>query len=125
MNKKSGSGASVLKHNPPRLPDSLLLNIFSYLDKPNLCCGVRGTCQQWKNLSYDFSLWQKLDISESAIEDAEFLSLLHQVKDLVVELNVSRCANLTDHALTHASITCTKLRRLYINSKPVIFMRVV
>ncbi|XP_014664148.1 PREDICTED: F-box/LRR-repeat protein 20-like [Priapulus caudatus] len=101
------------------LPDSLVLKIFGYLDTANLCCGVRPTCRHWYELSYDRSLWRLLDVSESAVTDAELLMLLDTVKDQVQEINLGRCSALTDVGFVHAGITCTKLRKLHVNNTQI------
>ncbi|XP_014278552.1 F-box/LRR-repeat protein 7 [Halyomorpha halys] len=53
------------KRRPPshteRLPDDLLLRIFSCLDSPDLCACAR-VCRRWETLAWDPSLWTTLTL---------------------------------------------------------------
>ncbi|THD24216.1 F-box/LRR-repeat protein 7 [Fasciola hepatica] len=65
-----------------RLPDKLMLRVFSYLSHVELCTIAR-VCKQWRRLAYDSSLWQSLNlrldyggIFVRSIDD--LLNLIHQ-----------------------------------------------
>ncbi|CAL1533795.1 unnamed protein product, partial [Lymnaea stagnalis] len=45
-----------------KMPDEVLLHIFSKLSFPDLISGARLTCWRWNRLSKDSSLWTNLDL---------------------------------------------------------------
>lgn len=73
-----------------KLPDEILLNIFSKLPLPDLISGARLTCWRWYHLSKDLSLWTTLDLSAFRCPyndtDARIIcngvrNLLHSIQD--------------------------------------------
>lgn len=46
-----------------RLPDKLMLRVFSYLSHVELCTIAR-VCKQWRRLAYDSTLWQSLNLRQ-------------------------------------------------------------
>lgn len=87
--------------NFDKLPEEVILHVFTMLDKRTLtkCAHV---CRQWRRITYDESLWQRLNIpcrriSIMALDNLlkrniKFLSLSHA--------NVSFLSNNLDIILT-------------------------
>ncbi|CAH8832793.1 unnamed protein product [Trichobilharzia szidati] len=44
-----------------RLPEKIMLQIFSHLTHPELC-NIARVCKMWRRLAYDQSLWQSLNL---------------------------------------------------------------
>ncbi|VDP30640.1 unnamed protein product [Schistosoma mattheei] len=44
-----------------RLPEKIMLQIFSHLSHPELC-NIARVCKMWRRLAYDHSLWQSLNL---------------------------------------------------------------
>ncbi|XP_077863039.1 uncharacterized protein LOC144345570 [Saccoglossus kowalevskii] len=97
------------------LADSLLLCVFRFLNYQDLCLGVRQTCIRWNLLSYDFTLWKELDLSNwTSLTDDVFTALLDQLHH-IVGINLSNCVSLTDSAYTHVADRCPDLEKLVLS----------
>ena len=97
-------------------PDSLLLDIFSYLNYEDLCLGVRATCERWRRLTHDSTLWKNVQIADH-FTDERFLLLLQQpfVHQNVEGLECSKCENLTAESFDKlADLDLPKLRTLCV-----------
>lgn len=97
-------------------PDSLLLEIFDYLNYEDLCLGVRVTCTRWWRLTQDGSLWKNVQIGDH-FTDQRFILLLEQpfVHTNVENLECSKCENLTAEAFDRlADLSTPKLKKLCV-----------
>ena len=88
---------SVTCHIMDKLPDNILLKIFTFIPHDELCLGVRMTCTRWHHISTDKELWECVEIADHMTED-RFTSLLAQVSGVVQEVDCSRSENLTEQA---------------------------
>ena len=97
-------------------PDSLLIEIFAYLNYEDLCLGVRPTCKRWRRLTHDATLWRNVQIADH-FTDSRFLLLLQQpfVHSIVEGLECSKCENLTAESFDKlADLELPKLRTLSV-----------
>lgn len=82
------------------LPDSILLQIFSFLDVPDLGC-VAKTCKKWKRVSLDESLWRSILHSKLSVTDVELpsskCSWLQEVKRICYHTPVILTETLKEH----------------------------
>ena len=100
------------------LPECTLLNIFRFLSLEDICLGVRLVCRHFRDLTYDMTLWRKLDLSTKAdtLTDGDFLHILCQVGSYIEDLTLTGCQNLTDEAFSHDDIVCSNLKFIDISS---------
>lgn len=83
-----------------KLPDKVLLNIFSYLSHREICFLAR-VCKKWRQVAYDTRLWKDVslrpDISGLHVGSLESLLALIRLVWRVRELNCSsprwKCEN--------------------------------
>ncbi|XP_078377268.1 uncharacterized protein LOC144660493 [Oculina patagonica] len=105
-----------------RLPDALLLKIFSQFDIEDLMRMSR-VCQQWRRVSLDPSLWQSIDLSQcfyARIRDRSVICLVSRVTSSSIthiDLSGPGCSRITNISLFHIARQCHKLRKLYINNR--------
>ena len=98
-----------------RLPDDLILRIFSQLDTVSLVrCGQ--VCRQFYLLAWHSSLWTSLSLSGDRLDaDAavtSILSLLSGRNSSVTRMDLACCTRLSDAGLAVISRQCPDLARL-------------
>ena len=93
-----------------KLPDELILRIFSYLSVVQICLHVKPVCKKWRRLSYDPVLYKSLDFSwteydqiEPILKNAIFLE----------DLTIVRCENISE-ILSLLIKNCNRLKELSI-----------
>ncbi|XP_022167667.1 F-box/LRR-repeat protein 2 isoform X1 [Myzus persicae] len=135
-----------------KLPDKVLLNIFSYLSHKEICSMSR-VCKKWRTIAYNTSLWYSVslrpEISGLHVTSLDFLLSLISVRfgsslryiELPIELIThtvlhelaNRCPNLTHmlldfstamqlHDFSELQAFPTKLKYLCVCLSEVIFM---
>lgn len=100
------------------LPDSIILQVFSYLRKRVLCQGARLTCKRWWLISQDPSLWKELVIPVH-FTDHRFLLLMQQVGPHVEELDCSLCEVLTCNVFLQLTTICPELPNIKKLALPI------
>ena len=104
------------------LPDSLVLEIFSYLDIEDRIRLSRA-CQQWRRVSLDPSLWESINLfncQRAQIRDKTVISLICRISSALVthiDLSGPACSCITNVSLFHIARRCHKLRYLYISNR--------
>jgi len=100
------------------IPENVLLIIFGKLALDDLCLGVRQTCNYWHELSYDYSLWQNLDLSGKCdtLTDAALTDAVKRVSVYIKEISLRGCTSLTDFSAFNALALCRTLKRVDICS---------
>lgn len=148
-----GSGRSPFASTTiEKLPDKVLLNIFSYLSHKEIC-GLATICKKWRMIAYDTKLWKNVslrpEISGLHVGSLESLLALISIRfghtlryiELPIELIThtvlhelaNKCPNLTHmlldfstamqlHDFSELQAFPTKLRYLCICLSEVIFM---
>ncbi|XP_050534766.1 F-box/LRR-repeat protein 2 isoform X2 [Daktulosphaira vitifoliae] len=135
-----------------KLPDKVLLNIFSYLSHKQICSMAR-VCRKWRTIAYNTTLWHSVslrpEISGLHVTSLDFLLSLISVRfgsslryiELPIELIThtvlhelaNRCPNLTHmlldfstamqlHDFSELQAFPTKLKYLCVCLSEVIFM---
>lgn len=130
-----------------RLPDSVLLNIFSWFNSSDLCVCAR-VCRRWNNLAWDPSLWRTVRLSgETVCGDRAVRGVLRRLsgsgscgvqrvmlgdgaklseKGLtqlarrcpdLTHLQLHGCTGLTGHALAELTARCSNLQHLDLTGK--------
>lgn len=98
------------------LPDSVIIQILSYLDYPLLVRSTR-VCTRWHRLCYDPSLWKSLHIRTehtSKMVDETIARLIPHKTNLISSVNLVDCPGLKDDSLVHISLNCPNLRKLFL-----------
>ena len=98
------------------LPDSVIIQILSYLDYPLLVRSTR-VCTRWHRLCYDPSLWKSLHIRTehtSKMVDETIAKLIPHKTNLISSVNLVDCPGLKDDSLVHISLNCPNLRKLFL-----------
>ena len=100
------------------VPETALLLIFQHLTLDDLCLAVRQTCAYWSELSYDYSLWQLLDLSGKCdtLTDVALGGAITRVGAHIKEISVRGCTLLTDSSAFNALAECRNLKRVDICS---------
>ena len=97
------------------LPDEHLLHIFSFLSPVDLAWGVRRTCQRWKRLSYDRSLWKRIDLYQLGLHDkfstSSFIEFLRGISERVQSLNFIK-TKFHPGAYLHNDFYCSALKEI-------------
>lgn len=98
------------------LPDSVIIQILSFLDYPLLVRSTR-VCTRWHRLCYDPSLWRSVHIRTkhaSKIVDETIARLIPHKTNLISSVNLTDCSGLKDDSLVHISFNCPNLRKLFL-----------
>ncbi|VDL89270.1 unnamed protein product [Schistocephalus solidus] len=102
-----------------RLPEKLILRIFSFLTHTELCTIAR-VCKQWRRLAYDEELWQSLKLrpemgglSVPTVED--FLNLINQRSGEGLRYLEISSDLITIPVLEELGNKCTNLRYLTLD----------
>ena len=100
------------------IPENALLFIFKRLTLDDLCLAVRQTCTYWLELSYDYSLWQQLDLSGKCdtLTDVALSDAVKRIGVNVKEISVRGCTLLTDLSAFNGLAQCRNLKRVDICS---------
>ena len=61
MNRGVNSGLLSVLQTIEKLPDKVLLNIFSYLTHREICRMAR-VCKKWRLIAYDTRLWKSVSL---------------------------------------------------------------
>ena len=99
------------------LPDSVLIQILSYLDYPLLVRSTR-VCSRWHRLAYDPSLWKTVSIRmkhASKVEEDTIARLIPYKTNLISSVNLTNCTGVKDVSLEHISLHCPNLRNLFLS----------
>ncbi|XP_055948950.1 F-box/LRR-repeat protein 7-like [Argiope bruennichi] len=102
-----------------KLPDNLIVKIFSYLSSNELCVSAR-VCRRWYFLVWEPQLWTSVTLSGERIQVDRGLKTLFRLlcRDsptlcLTVErINLSGCSKLTDKGLATIALKCPELKVL-------------
>lgn len=107
-----------------RLPDSVLLNIFSYFDKREL--GVMAQVSwRWRRIAYDRSFWHILDLNAfwPSAHDIDQDTVLMLIKTRLAfaldSLNLGACS-FTAKIAKELEKKCPNLKRLVIHSVEIV-----
>ena len=100
------------------IPETALLLIFQHLTLDDLCLAVRQTCTYWSELSYDYSLWQLLDLSGKCdtLTDVALDGAVNRVGAHIKEISVRGCTLLTDSSAFNVLAECRNVKRVDICS---------
>jgi hypothetical protein len=98
-----------------KLPDEMLVMIFSYLDIDDLSLSVRNVCEHWRSVSEDDTLWKNLCYCPSRTTPKQ--ELIRRLKSMPALRYFSY--NGTQNVLGTISEHCTKLKHLHTS-----FMRI-
>ncbi|GIY47002.1 hypothetical protein CDAR_57241 [Caerostris darwini] len=102
-----------------KLPDNLIVKIFSYLSSNELCVSAR-VCRRWYFLVWEPQLWTSVTLGGERIQVDRGLKTLFRLlcRDsptlcLTVErINLSGCSRLTDKGLATIALKCPELKVL-------------
>ncbi|GFS54601.1 hypothetical protein TNIN_131281 [Trichonephila inaurata madagascariensis] len=102
-----------------KLPDNLIVKIFSYLSSNELCVSAR-VCRRWYFLVWEPQLWTSVTLSGERIQVDRGLKTLFRLlcRDsptlcLTVErIHLSGCSKLTDKGLATIALKCPELKVL-------------
>uniref|UniRef100_A0A0X3P0S1 F-box/LRR-repeat protein 20 n=1 Tax=Schistocephalus solidus TaxID=70667 RepID=A0A0X3P0S1_SCHSO len=117
--KGAYSGDYTSSFRITRLPEKLILRIFSFLTHTELCTIAR-VCKQWRRLAYDEELWQSLKLrpemgglSVPTVED--FLNLINQRSGEGLRYLEISSDLITIPVLEELGNKCTNLRYLTLD----------
>ena len=99
------------------LPDSVIIQILSYLDYPLLVRSTR-VCSRWHRLGYDPSLWKTIAIPSyhaSKIQADTIARIIPRKTNLISSVDLSDCSGVQDDSLVHISLNCPNLRRIFLD----------
>ena len=99
------------------LPDSVLIQILSYLEYPLIVRSTR-VCSRWHRLAYDPSLWKTIRIRTkhaSKVETDTIARLIPHATNLISCVNLTNCVGVKDVSLEHISLHCPNLRKLFLS----------
>lgn len=102
-----------------KLPDTLILKIFSFLSSNELCVSAR-VCRRWYFLVWEPQLWTSVTLSGGRIQVDRGLKTLFRLlcRDsptlcLTVErIHLNGCTKLTDKGLCTVALKCPELKVL-------------
>ena len=98
------------------LPDSVIIQIFSYLDYPLIVRSTR-VCTRWHRLCYDPSLWKNVYIREkhaSRIKGDTIKRLIPQKSNMISSVTLTNCTGVKNDTLVHVSYNCPKLKKIVL-----------
>ncbi|KAG7157365.1 F-box/LRR-repeat protein 20-like isoform X1 [Homarus americanus] len=96
-----------------RLPCEILLYIFSFLNKYDLCINVSLVCTAWRDLAKDPTLWTHLVFSYQHRVDGDQVRRLLKGSPHLLSLEMQSREDGGD-LLLQAAASCTKLRELTV-----------
>lgn len=111
-----------------RLPDDVILHIFSWLGTNELCSSSR-VCRRWYNLAWDPSLWSTIILhGERICADKAIKSILRRLCGQgqngscpgVKQLFIYDGAKITDKGLTSLSRRCPELTHVQLQNCPTL-----
>lgn len=75
------------------LPDDAVVEIFTYLPKPEVILNVRFVCWRWYSLSYSAKLWLTVDLTKETdpVKKRALIANLKRIQDVVNVLKVAPC----------------------------------
>lgn len=102
-----------------KLPDTLILKIFSFLSSNELCVSAR-VCRRWYFLVWEPQLWTSVTLSGGRIQVDRGLKTLFRLlcRDsptlcLTVErIHLNGCTKLSDKGLSTVALKCPELKVL-------------
>lgn len=103
--------------NVQDLPQDIVLQVFSFLSPTDLVGGVRKTCKQWNNLSYDRTLWKHVSLYKCGLHNKfsslSFVEFLRGICKCIQSLDLER-TNFNSEGYLHQDILCSELKNLYL-----------
>ncbi|CAD6188625.1 unnamed protein product [Caenorhabditis auriculariae] len=96
-----------------KLPNELILRIFSFLDVKSLCRCAQ-TCRAWNVLALDGSNWQRVDLFtfQRDVKAAVIENLSRRCGGFLKELSLKGCENVHDSALRTFTAKCSNIEFL-------------
>ena len=88
------------------LPDSVIIQIFSYLYYPSLVRSTR-VCKRWHRLAYDPSLWKSVHIRDKharKVEADTIARIIPRKTNLISSVYLTNCAGVKDVSLEHIAL---------------------
>ena len=104
-----------------RLPDSVVLKIFSYLNT-NVRVRCSRVCRRFYFLAWDPDLWNEITLTgentdaDLALKTVMRLLARNSAKHSPQSLTLNGCSRLTDRGLAIVARTCPQLRRLEVQN---------
>lgn len=99
----------------PSIPDSILVDIFSYLTVRELVRSVSTVCRRWRRLCYDSSLWREITTDDFAssihVRDETIVTLIRHGKT-IKKLSLRGCYQISNRVLKEVAINGTRLQHL-------------
>ena len=85
----------VLSDHWNMLSDEMVLNIFSWIPKPMLV-KVARVCKRWERLSFDESLWRRMDLAGKVLKE-EVLGRILDRGPAILRLAKAEVRNTSSH----------------------------
>lgn len=99
------------------LPDSVIIQIFSYLYYPSLVRNTR-VCKRWHRLAYDPSLWKSVHLRDKharKVEADTISRIIPRKTNLISSVYLTNCAGVKDVSLEHIALHCPNLKKLFLD----------
>ena len=101
-----------------KLPDSIIIEIFSYLTSKELVTKLALVCKKWRCLTYDPSLWREIQTDEFSsinIQDSTILRFINYAKT-VKTLSLRGCYQISNKVLRGVTINGSRLQNLNLEN---------
>ena len=121
VNKRNQNSAHRLSITPimKKAPDSILVDIFSYLTARELVKSVSPVCRRWRRLCYDTSLWREITTHDFAssinVRDETIVTLVRHGKS-IKKLSLRGCYQISNRVLKEVAINGTRLQYLNLEN---------
>ena len=108
----SRSNAETRSAGIEHIPDELLLKFFAFLSPLELCRHTAAVCKRWHRLTYDGSLWRRLDVSTWRVSGPQLRQIVLRVPGAIRHLDMSGLESLSEEEMVTVAENCPELTDL-------------